>query len=80
MSIIIVFIVCNTGGFGFLSLEGEETRRLFFHMSEVRGNPSDLQPGDTVEFVMLTNPRNGKSSACNVVRIRYIKKQNRKDI
>ncbi|XP_026315559.1 cold shock domain-containing protein E1 isoform X1 [Hyposmocoma kahamanoa] len=57
------------GGFGFLSLEGEETRRLFFHMSEVRGNPSDLQPGDTVEFVMLTNPRNGKSSACNVVKV-----------
>ncbi|KAG6462999.1 hypothetical protein O3G_MSEX013592 [Manduca sexta] len=57
------------GGFGFLSLEGEDNRRLFFHMSEVRGTPSELQPGDTVEFVMLTNPRNGKSSACNVVRI-----------
>lgn len=57
------------GGFGFLSLEMEETRRLFFHMSEVRGNPAELQPGDCVEFVMLTNPRNGKSSACNVVKI-----------
>ncbi|CAB3226075.1 unnamed protein product [Arctia plantaginis] len=57
------------GGFGFLSLESEEGRRLFFHMSEVRGNPADLQPGDVVEFVMLTNPRNGKSSACNVVKI-----------
>ncbi|XP_026738767.1 cold shock domain-containing protein E1 [Trichoplusia ni] len=57
------------GGFGFLSLEVEDNRRLFFHMSEVRGNPADLQPGDVVEFVMLTNPRNGKSSACNVVKI-----------
>lgn len=57
------------GGFGFLSVEGEDTRRLFFHMSEVRGNASDLQSGDAVEFVMLTNPRNGKSSACNVVKI-----------
>ncbi|XP_026500310.1 cold shock domain-containing protein E1 isoform X1 [Vanessa tameamea] len=57
------------GGFGFLSIEGEDNRRLFFHMSEVRGNPSDLQSGDSVEFVMLTNPRNGKSSACNVVKV-----------
>ncbi|CAG9558835.1 unnamed protein product [Danaus chrysippus] len=57
------------GGFGFLSLEAEEGRRLFFHMSEVRGNPSDLAPGDAVEFVMLTNPRNGKCSACNVVKV-----------
>ncbi|KAJ0184096.1 hypothetical protein K1T71_000519 [Dendrolimus kikuchii] len=57
------------GGFGFLSMEGEDSRRLFFHMSEVRGNTSDLQPGDMVEFVMLTNSRNGKSSACNVVKI-----------
>ncbi|XP_038216584.1 cold shock domain-containing protein E1 isoform X2 [Zerene cesonia] len=57
------------GGFGFLSVEGEDNRRLFFHMSEVRGNHAELQPGDSVEFVMLTNPRNGKSSACNVVKI-----------
>ncbi|XP_039763660.1 cold shock domain-containing protein E1 isoform X2 [Pararge aegeria] len=57
------------GGFGFLSVEAEESRRLFFHMSEVRGNSAELQPGDSVEFVMLTNPRNGKSSACNVVKV-----------
>ncbi|CAH2985121.1 unnamed protein product [Chilo suppressalis] len=59
------------GGFGFLSVEAEAEapRRLFFHMSEVRGGAADLQPGDTVEFVMLTNVRNGKSSACNVVRV-----------
>ncbi|CAK1554199.1 unnamed protein product [Leptosia nina] len=56
------------GGFGFLSVEGDDNRRLFFHMSEVRGNHAELQPGDFVEFVMLTNPRNGKSSACNVVK------------
>ncbi|XP_023941125.1 cold shock domain-containing protein E1 isoform X2 [Bicyclus anynana] len=57
------------GGFGFLSVEAEDARRLFFHMSEVRGGASELQPGDSVEFVMLTNPRNGKSSACNVVKV-----------
>ncbi|VVC94337.1 unnamed protein product [Leptidea sinapis] len=56
-------------GFGFLTVEGEDNRRLFFHMSEVRGNASELQAGDSVEFVMLTNPRNGKSSACNVVKV-----------
>ncbi|KPI96212.1 Cold shock domain-containing protein E1 [Papilio xuthus] len=60
------------GGFGFLCVESEDNRRLFFHMSEVRGNPSDLQPGDAVEFVMLTNQRNGKCSACNVVKIRRV--------
>ncbi|XP_041987574.1 cold shock domain-containing protein E1 [Aricia agestis] len=55
------------GCFGFLSTECEDSRRLFFHMSEVRSG--ELAPGDTVEFVMLTNPRNGKCSACNVVKI-----------
>lgn len=55
-----------------MCVESEENRRLFFHMSEVRGNPSDLQPGDAVEFVMLTNQRNGKCSACNVVKIRQV--------
>ncbi|XP_059055369.1 cold shock domain-containing protein E1 isoform X2 [Achroia grisella] len=63
------------GLFGFLNVESEENRRLFFHMSEVRGNSGELQPGDTVEFVMLTNPRNGKSSACNVVKISKVPRE-----
>lgn len=62
----------NAGGFGFLSVEMEDCKRLFFHMSEVRGNRNDLLPGDTVEYVLMTNSRTGKSSACNVVKIRYV--------
>ena len=37
-------------------------------MSEVKNN-SNIQPGDIVEFVILQSQRNGKYSACNVVKI-----------
>lgn len=57
------------GQFGFLDFEIEEGRKLFFHMSEVQGNVNNLQTGDMVEFSILTNQRNGKSSGCNVVKI-----------
>lgn len=57
------------GGFGFLSVQMEDCKRLFFHMSEVRSNRNELQAGDTVEFVVLTNPRNGKLSACSVMKV-----------
>ena len=57
------------GPFGFLTYEVDEGRKLFFHMSEVRDNAT-LQPGDQVEFVLVTNQRTGKSSACNVTRLR----------
>ncbi|XP_055841731.1 cold shock domain-containing protein E1 [Episyrphus balteatus] len=57
------------GQFGFLNYEIEEGKKLFFHMSEVQGSTAALHPGDTVEFSVVTNQRNGKSSACNVVKI-----------
>lgn len=57
------------GPFGFLAYEVEEGKKLFFHMSEVKEGVN-LQPGDQVEFVLVTNQRNGKSSACNVTKIR----------
>lgn len=57
------------GQFGFLAYEVEEGKKLFFHMSEVKDNVS-LQIGDQVEFVLVTHQRSGKSSACNVVKVR----------
>lgn len=59
------------GPFGFLAYEVDEGKKLFFHMSEVCDD-AKLKPGDQVEFVLVTNQRSGKSSACNVVRLRYI--------
>ncbi|KAJ1525069.1 hypothetical protein ONE63_009914 [Megalurothrips usitatus] len=56
------------GLFGFLSYEVEEGKKLFFHMSEVKENAT-LQAGDTVDFVLVTNHRTGKSSACNVTKV-----------
>ncbi|XP_023030354.1 cold shock domain-containing Unr isoform X2 [Leptinotarsa decemlineata] len=56
------------GHFGFLAYEVEEGKKLFFHMTEVKDN-AGLQVGDTVEFVLVTNHRSGKSSACNVVKV-----------
>lgn len=56
------------GHYGFLSYEVEEGKKLFFHMTEVKDNVN-LQVGDTVEFVLVTHHRNGKSSACNVVKV-----------
>ncbi|ALC43437.1 Unr [Drosophila busckii] len=57
------------GQFGFLNFEVEDGKKLFFHMSEVQGSTVALHPGDTVEFSVVTNQRNGKSSACNVLKI-----------
>ncbi|XP_026284230.1 cold shock domain-containing protein E1 isoform X1 [Frankliniella occidentalis] len=56
------------GLFGFLAYEVEEGKKLFFHMSEVKENAT-LQAGDTVDFVLVTNHRTGKSSACNVTKV-----------
>merc|ERR1719347_1158563 len=53
------------GQFGFLSYEQEEGKKLFFHMSEVEGGEI-LQVGDEVEFVVVTNQRTRKHSACCV--------------
>jgi cold shock CspA family protein len=54
--------------FGFLAYEVDEGKKLFFHMTEVKDSVS-LQPGDQVEFVLVTNQRTGKSSACNVTKV-----------
>ena len=56
------------GNFGFLSYEAEEGKKLFFHMSEVKGEGT-IQPGDKVEFVVVHHQRTGKYSACSVVKI-----------
>ena len=53
------------GQFGFLSYEQDEGKKLFFHMSEVEGGEI-LQVGDEVEFVVVTNQRTRKHSACCV--------------
>lgn len=62
------------GLFGFLAYEVDEGKKLFFHMSEVQDNAT-LQPGDRVEFVLVTNQRTGKSSACNVTRLSDVVQQ-----
>ncbi|KAH1003441.1 cold shock domain-containing protein E1 [Dendroctonus ponderosae] len=56
------------GQFGFLAYEIEEGKKLFFHMTEVKDTVA-LNVGDTVEFVLVTNHRSGKSSACHVVKV-----------
>ena len=57
------------GQFGFLSYEVDEGKKLFFHTSEVEGGEI-LQQGDEVEFVVVTNKRTGKHSACCVRKLR----------
>ncbi|PSN48449.1 hypothetical protein C0J52_16573 [Blattella germanica] len=64
------------GFFGFLAFEVDEGKKLFFHMSEVKDNVS-LQPGDQVEFVLVTNQRTGKSAACNVTKVSDAPRQER---
>ena len=55
--------------YGFLSYEHEAGKKLFFHVSEVKDGVT-LREGDEVEFSVVTSHRSGKSSACQVVRIR----------
>jgi cold shock CspA family protein len=64
------------GQFGFLQHEAEEGKKLFFHMSEVHGN-AELQAGDTVEFVVVHNQRNGKYSAVSLRKISETKRPER---
>ncbi|XP_018914708.1 RNA-binding protein Unr isoform X2 [Bemisia tabaci] len=57
------------GTIGFLSYEVEEGKKLFFRTTEVNdGVP--LQPGDQVEFFLVTNQRSGRSSACNITKVK----------
>ncbi len=64
------FVEALKGDFGFLSFEAEEGKKLFFHLTEVEAGDTLMQ-GDEVEFVVATNKRNGKHSACCVRKIRY---------
>lgn len=64
------------GQFGFLSFEAEEGKKLFFHTTEVENNEV-LQQGDEVEFVLVTNKRSGKHSACCVRKISSSKRPER---
>jgi len=64
------------GQFGFLQHEAEEGKKLFFHMSEVHDN-AELQSGDTVEFVVVHNQRNGKYSAVSLRKISEMKRPER---
>ena len=49
----------------------DEGKKLFFHTSEVEGGEI-LQQGDEVEFVVVTNKRTGKHSACCVRKLRCV--------
>ena len=69
-SILTHFLLFYLGQFGFLSYEVDEGKKLFFHTSEVEGGEI-LQQGDEVEFVVVTNKRTGKHSACCVRKLRY---------
>merc|ERR1711976_243459 len=64
------------GQFGFLQHEAEEGKKLFFHMSEVHDN-AELLSGDTVEFVIVHNQRNGKYSAVSLRKISEMKRPER---
>jgi cold shock CspA family protein len=59
---------CFSGTFGFLNHDMEDGKKLFYRSSEVAGGIT-LMPGDTVEFVLVTNQRTGKSAACSIVKI-----------
>ena len=70
------FVEAMKGQFGFLSFEVEEGKKLFFHTTEVEHNDV-LQQGDEVEFVLVTNKRSGKHSACCVRKISTSKRPER---
>ena len=64
------FVEAMKGDFGFLSYEVETGKKLFFHVTEVEAGDVLVQ-GDEVEFVVATNKRTGKHSACCVRKIRF---------
>lgn len=64
------------GQYGFLSYEVDEGKKLFFHTSEVE-NGESLAEGDEVEFVVVTNKRTGKHSACCVRKLSSSKRPER---
>lgn len=48
-----------------VTYEGEEGKRVSFHISEVQDGV-DLQQGDEVEFVVIRKQSTGKYAALNV--------------
>nr|XP_032833947.1 cold shock domain-containing protein E1 isoform X1 [Petromyzon marinus] len=62
------FIDSVKSEFGFIAYEVGDSKKLFFHVSEVLDG-LELMPNDEVEFHVVFNPRTSKSSACNVRRI-----------
>lgn len=69
--LIFFFFFYILGLFGFLTYEVEGGKKLFFHTSEVTDGIK-LNIGDLVEFVLVVNQRSGKSSGCNVTKIRLV--------
>ncbi|XP_065063770.1 cold shock domain-containing protein E1-like [Rhopilema esculentum] len=57
------------GQYGFISYEGENCKNLFFHISEVVDEETDLQAGDSVEFVIVKSHKNAKQSAIQIRKI-----------
>ncbi|CAG0913069.1 unnamed protein product [Notodromas monacha] len=55
------------GAYGFLSYETDEGKKLYYNQSDVK-DKTNLQVGDHVEFELNTK-RNGKTSACDIVKI-----------
>lgn len=53
------------GQTGVVTYEGEEGKRVSFHLSEVQDGV-DLQPGDEVEFVVIRRQSTGKYAALSV--------------
>lgn len=54
------------GEYGFIAYETEEAKNLFFHTSEIENDAFSIKAGDTVEFCIIQNTRNGKLSASKI--------------
>ncbi|XP_028402725.1 cold shock domain-containing protein E1-like [Dendronephthya gigantea] len=54
------------GEYGFIAYETDEAKNLFFHTSEIEDDTISIKAGDTVEFSIIHNTRNGKQSACKI--------------
>ncbi|CAB3989658.1 cold shock domain-containing E1-like [Paramuricea clavata] len=54
------------GEYGFIAYETDEAKNLFFHTSEIEDDTLSIKTGDTVEFFIVQNTRNGKLSASKI--------------
>ena len=48
-------------GFGFVRYGDGQT--LFFHVTQIEGETSDIEPGTEVSFIVGHNPKKGKPQA-----------------